>query len=81
MSFPAGDRISARSVALSIHGYDDRSVTWDGDQPRFIPDKDDGTAHVVVRPGWLAGTSSVDPAFGDAEGRAPLPEKGSHHDH
>jgi transcriptional regulator with XRE-family HTH domain len=70
VQFPSGDRISARSAGLSVLGYNDRSVTWDGEQPKVVPDKDDGTAHVVVRPSWLAAPSSVDPAFG--EGRAPL---------
>ena len=71
--FPSGDRISARSVALSALAHNDRSVTWDGDRPEFTPDKGEVTAQVVVRPRWLAGPSPVDPAFGDPEGRAPMP--------
>jgi len=77
VKFPSGDRISARSVALSVLAYNDRSVTWDGDQPEFSAGEDDITAQVVIRPRSLFtsspfGSSPADPAFG--EGRAPLAE-------
>ena len=38
--FPSGDRISGRSIALLCLAYNDRSVTWDGDEPGFTPDKE-----------------------------------------
>ena len=60
--FPSGAVITARSVALSVLAYNDRSVAWDGDQPGFTQGEDDITAQVVIRPRWLAGPSSVDPA-------------------
>ncbi|SRR6266702_8343036 len=71
VKFPSRATISARSVALSALAHNDRSVTWDGEEPVFTPDKGDVTAQVVVRPRWLAGPSPVDPAFPDG-GRAPL---------
>jgi transcriptional regulator with XRE-family HTH domain len=70
---PSGDHVSARSDALLVLGYNDRSVTWDGTQPIFTPDKGEVTAQVVIRPRWLAGPSPVDPAFGDPAARAPMP--------
>lgn len=62
VKFPSGARISARSVALSVLAHNDRSVTWDGEDPVFTPDKGDVTAQVVVRPRWLTAASPVDPA-------------------
>jgi hypothetical protein len=58
-------------VVLSVLAHNDRSVTWDGDEPVFTLDKGDVTAQVVVRPRWVAGSLPVDPAFPDGA-RAPL---------
>jgi hypothetical protein len=70
--FPSGDHVGARSVALLVLAHNDRSVTWDGAEPRFTPDKGEVTAQVVVRPLRPSAPSPPDPAFG--EGRAlPAP--------
>ena len=70
-----GDRISARSVAMSATAYNDRRPSpgkGKGDEPKFTPDNGEVTGRLPAPPGWLAGPSRVDPAFG--EGRAPLPD-------
>ena len=71
--FPAGDAISARSIALLALAHNDRSVTWEDTKPTFTPDKGEITVQVAVRPRSLFTAQSLpDPAIG--EGRAPLPE-------
>lgn len=70
--FRSGDRISARSVAMSAQGYNDRSVRWDGSEPEFSPDDGEVVVQLAVRPRSLFAQSPPDPAFG--EGRAPLLE-------
>ena len=37
-------------MVLPVLAHNDRSVTWDGDEPVFTLDKGDVTAQVVVRP-------------------------------
>jgi transcriptional regulator with XRE-family HTH domain len=68
--FPSGERVSARSVAMLAIAYNDRSVTWDGEDPEFKPDDGEITVQIAVRPRALFAHSPSDPAFGD--GRAPL---------
>ena len=48
--FPAGDVVSARSVALLAHAHNDRSVAWDDARPRFTPDKGEVAAQVLILP-------------------------------
>lgn len=48
--FGSGDVISARSVGLLTHAYNDEAVTWHGTEPEFRPDSGDVTAQIHVLP-------------------------------
>ena len=48
--FPAGDAISARSIALSATAHNDRAVTWQDAEPEFTTDSGEVSARVIVGP-------------------------------
>lgn len=46
----SGDVISARSVALLAHAYNDEAVSWRGAEPEFRPDSGDVEARTYILP-------------------------------
>lgn len=50
IQFPAGDAVSARSIALSAAGVNDDAVTWHGTEPKFSTDSGDVTVAIIATP-------------------------------
>jgi transcriptional regulator with XRE-family HTH domain len=50
LRFRSGDVISARSVSLLAHAYNDEAVSWNGAEPEFRPDSGNVRAEIHVLP-------------------------------